>query len=1676
MRTTFLLLSILGFFQFYTVNAQTGIYINEAMGSNRNTIADSTGSFEDWLELYNPTSNARPLNGYYVTNDITKPQLFRLSGNLQIPARGYILLWASKDTTRGKTHLPFKISSSGERLYLFAPDGNTLVDSLALDEQKTDVSYGRTKDGSTTFGFFAAPTPRSTNNNATVYLGILNPPVFSQPAGFYGSAFSLSITSDDPAVKIVYTTDGSLPHAGNINGTVYRYKNKYQQQPTDPVGPFLLDSFKSFNYVNPINVKDASANPNKLSLKSATYENTYSYAPATLINKGTVVRAVATKDGYIPSEITTATYFVTPGGTNKYNLPVLSITLPENYLFSWDSGMYNAGADFEKWRTLNPTATPNGGTPANYNTKETEFPASFELFLANATTLQLQTNVGLTGNGGYSRRYGQKALRIYFRKSYGASDLNYKIFTDLPYTNYERLVLSNAGQDMPTAHMRDMVAQACVKHLNVGTQHQQPAVAFVNGEFWGLYNIRQRYDDNHFKQIWGIDPDSLDLIYNRSEVKYGTSTAILNLRSFFTANDLSVTENYQKVQTMMDIDNFIDYQLAEIFLGNRDWPANNTYCYRKRVPFTPGAPPGQDGRFRWALNDMDHTFGLYSSGWVGYNMLAWATGSSTDGNPSAWATDMLRKLLTNTEFRNKFITRYADLLNTTFLPVNINRVTNSYRDLLSPHIVEHIQRWRNPASATSWNTLVNNMIKYADQRPSYARQHIRSQFSLNTEQQLTINVSDTAQGFTSVNTIDITPVVTGIPQNTYPWTGSYYQEVPVTLVAKPKPGYSFVGWAGDSTSTKDTLKVTLDRAKSFTAIFQSKSVTESGKVITYWHFNTLPSTSTIAAADADTSLTGRSVITYPGTGAGYMDRTTGSAVNAQFNQPLGYSLRVRNPASTRYLLMSTPTTGYKNIILKYATVRTTSGAEYQRILYTNDVTNANVEWKLKADSIVVPSPDTAPYGLQSFDFSTDANTANNAKFAIKIEFFGNNAAGTSGNNRFDNMTISGVALNSQDFPTVSVSSDRDNVCSNSKITFTAKTTNAGVSPTFQWIKNDVNVGTNQSTFVDSSFQDGDVIFCTLTFNNTTLTSNKVFITVSSSNLGIASLTKNAPSACGINDGDITINQSGGVAPFSYSLNNVDYATSNLFPNLEAGNYTTYVKDAKGCIASLSDVLMVTPALNITLNKTSTSACGGNLGEITINVTGGTAPYVYSLNGVDYVTSNVFSNLAAGTYTAYVMDADNCVASITDILANASELVITSITKVDPSNCANNGSITINSSGGISPFKYSLDGVNYVTSNVFGNLAAGTYTAYVKDANGCTTLFTDVLSKLSSSVEILDLIKTSATSCGNDGSIEIVNSGGYSPFQYSLNNGEYITESKFNNLSAGTYTAYIKDAHGCIDSLTTILEKTPPIVISLKKSPVSACSDDGILTIIGSGGSSPYEYSLDGTVFFRDKSFYDLSAGTYTVYVRDRDGCVASITDVLTRIPLDVTASTTPASACNDDGSITINISEGTAPYQYSLNGLNYFTSNVFSNLTSGTYTAYVRDANGCTASTPVVIAKNAPLTITSVSKENPSNCKDDGSITINTSEGTAPFQYSLNGVDYVTSNVFSNLAAGNYTAYVKDARGCTASVATSLTKAAAIVVSTSNISVSACSTNDGKITINRTGGNSPFLYSINGVN
>jgi hypothetical protein len=459
-------------------------------------------------------------------------------------------------------------------------------------------------------------------------------------------------------------------------------KNQYEEFPGNVSENLLEESFTTYNYNNVITIFDRSNLPNKIASISSTYNQNPTYIPSQNIFKGTVVRAKAIKEGSFSSEIVTNTYFVTPELSDRFSLPVVSISLDEDFLFDYDDGIYVAGVDFDTWRSENPTGDAISSN-ANYKRSgdETEKNGNFSYFI-NGNEI-LNQNIGVRINGGFSRLLPNKSLRLYARSEYGNSVFNHSFFNDSEFNSFKRLILRNSGSDAYSTYFRDAFIQKAVSHLNFDTQSYQPTLTFINGEYWGLLNLRERYDKHYFERVYNVNENELDFLeYNGFLVKEGDFIHYENMLNYIENNSLQNTDNFNYVKTQMDIENFTDYFIANIYARNTDWPHNNIEFWRKKTTqYEPDAPYGQDGRWRWVLKDTDFGFGA-EGGEFAYlhNTLAFATSTGGDEftNPE-WSTLILRKLLDNSTFKNDFINRFADLMNTTYLPSRLEMIIDTMK-------------------------------------------------------------------------------------------------------------------------------------------------------------------------------------------------------------------------------------------------------------------------------------------------------------------------------------------------------------------------------------------------------------------------------------------------------------------------------------------------------------------------------------------------------------------------------------------------------------------------------------------------------------------------------------------------------------------------------------------------------------------------------------------------------------------------------------------------------------------------------------------------------------------------------------------------------------------------------------------------------------------------------------
>lgn len=429
----------------------------------------------------------------------------------------------------------------------------------------------------------------------------LLPPVFSLESGFYNENQTLVLSHPNPDAQIVYTFDGSEPDINNLNGTSYYYKNQYPQYVGQTTGPLIEKEFLSYDYSSPIILNNRSTEPNNLSLISSTYQSNPNYFPNYLLKKAHTIRAKAYHENN-ESNTLTKTYFVSPSNEFNHTLPIINITTNPAYLFDYEEGIYVAGKDFDDWRIDNPSSNEPYWGDANYKRRgiEYEIPSNFQYF--ENQQLNLNQDIGARIHGGFSRNSRSKSLRLYARSVYDDQNSFNHSFFENNHNSFKRLVLRNSGNDFYNTYFRDALMQGIVKNLSFDTQDYQPAITYLNGEYWGLLNMRERYDHHYIKRVYGIDEDDLDLLYFNGFVDYGDNSHYFDLFNFFESNNLNDANNYNFVQTQMDIENFSDYFISNIFFDNRDWPSNNIKYFRKKTnQYIPNAPLGHDGRWRWLI-------------------------------------------------------------------------------------------------------------------------------------------------------------------------------------------------------------------------------------------------------------------------------------------------------------------------------------------------------------------------------------------------------------------------------------------------------------------------------------------------------------------------------------------------------------------------------------------------------------------------------------------------------------------------------------------------------------------------------------------------------------------------------------------------------------------------------------------------------------------------------------------------------------------------------------------------------------------------------------------------------------------------------------------------------------------------------------------------------------------
>ncbi len=767
--------------------------INEVQSSNT-SLPDQYGQPMDWVEIHNPTDTAISLEGYYLSDSTSNRLKFQF-GDVTISAGGFLVVWCGQandfPTTgpypQGEVRATtFNISSGGEPIVLTAPDAVTTVDEFPAKVIGAGRTLGRGTGGDFgTLFFYDSPTFGLDNTTSGTPAVVPDPPAFSLPAGCYTQSeisVAISLPPDVANGEIRYTLDGSEPTA---DSPVYG-------------APLTLDSSTARNnnaYI-PTNNNGDPGPP--------FYEGWQ--PPASQPFRINVLRARVFAPGAAPGRVQTASYIQHPSGAARYSIPVVSVvTDPANlfgnergiYVPGWYNNMFQEGSAWER-------------------------PGNIEFFEPDGS-LAFSGTIGLRLHGNTTRSRPRKSLRVYARNPYGESVFQHRIFPQKDIERFDTFLLRNGGNDWGNSLFRDALVTALAAPTGLDIQASRPAVVFLSGEYWGIHNLRDRIDEGYFFHHYGLgstgfsqieviptSDNSIVVADNGDPAGVADFQALLDRASGAGFAD---DAGYAHLASRIDIDNYIDYNVFEIWSGNTDWPGNNYRLWRSvSAETSPGANPRHDGRWRWILFDTDFALGadfFYVPGhksdvtaMAQFNSLAHAT--STGGevfSNKELATRLFRRALENTGFRNKFINRFADLLNTRLSATHAEAKLDEFVALYGPEVSEHVDRWRQPYN---WSNDVARIRGYMQARPAAVRGHIAGKFGLPGTAELTVDVDDAERGSVQVNTVLVDPSTAGVPGNAYPWTGTYFRGVPVTLTAVPKPGFRFVAWS-NSTSSAGTV-------------------------------------------------------------------------------------------------------------------------------------------------------------------------------------------------------------------------------------------------------------------------------------------------------------------------------------------------------------------------------------------------------------------------------------------------------------------------------------------------------------------------------------------------------------------------------------------------------------------------------------------------------------------------------------------------------------------------------------------------------------------------------------------------------------------------------------------------------------------------------------------------------
>ncbi|MHC4536592.1 MAG: lamin tail domain-containing protein, partial [Planctomycetota bacterium] len=623
-----------------TVEAESppSLVINEFMASNNSSARDPQGQYDDWIEIYNFGSDAVDIGGCYLTDNLSIPAKWRIPfGNptlTTIPPHGYLLIWADNDTAYSGLHANFKLDAGGEQIALFDSDGITLIDEVVFGRQTTDLSSGRFPDASNNWHYFGDPSPGK--QNVAAYLGEVADTKFSHNRGFYEAPFSVTIATETKGAIIYYTLDGTEPYdtTGNKRSSTGRVYT----------GPVSINTTTS---LRAIAVKPDFKSTN-IDTQTYIFLDDVIRQPARPVGFPTNWGHTGRGDYEMDPQVVNNSRYRNTIKDDMKSVPTVSLVMDLDDWFG-SRGIY--------------THKSQDGTERVVSMEFIE-PNKGEGFQINCA---LSMQGGVSGGGTSLNRWksDKLSMRPRFKATTddgtptgGLSKLNYKVFVDSPVEKFDTLVLDarlgnawNYGGGVTDTGSRPWISGRPIYQPDVAQYTRDQFVAdiqnafsgyshhgrhihlYINGLYWGLYNLHERPDHRFAASYFGGDADDYDCLkHNRNMIINGSNVSYNEMLSI-AESGLASNEQYQLIQKYLDVPNFIDYVLPNYYVGNYDWGHKNWYVTRN------SSDP--NGLWRFHHWDGEHLMeNLYEN----------VTGRNNAGGP----TRLHHRLMQNAEYRLLF--------------------------------------------------------------------------------------------------------------------------------------------------------------------------------------------------------------------------------------------------------------------------------------------------------------------------------------------------------------------------------------------------------------------------------------------------------------------------------------------------------------------------------------------------------------------------------------------------------------------------------------------------------------------------------------------------------------------------------------------------------------------------------------------------------------------------------------------------------------------------------------------------------------------------------------------------------------------------------------------------------------------------------------------------------------